>query len=108
MRRALFGTATEAELRAPARALVREALLFDVQDHQDGVDLILAERRLASWTLAPWLMFSGHLVLAISLLFGRPLSDAGSLGTAAIPLAAAVLLDAAAALMLLIGKRLAM
>jgi diguanylate cyclase (GGDEF)-like protein len=105
MRRALFGQASEAELRAPARASVSEALLFEVQEHQGGVDLTLAESRLANWTFAPWLMFSGHLVLAMSLLLGGPVMSWSSLGSAAIPLTSAVLLDAAAAAMLLIGRK---
>src|SRR4051794_28838959 len=101
MRRTLFGTAREGELRAPARSEAREALMFDIQEHESGVDLMLAERRLANWTLAPWLMMAGHLVLAISLLLGGPQAAFSSLGSAVIPLAAAVILDAAAAAMLL-------
>ena len=56
------------EVPALARASAREALLFDVQDHSNSGDLALAERRVASWLYAPWLMLSGHLIIAASLL----------------------------------------
>ncbi|HEX8839426.1 MAG TPA: hypothetical protein VF750_03025, partial [Sphingomicrobium sp.] len=69
MRRTIFGRPPEVELQAPARALAREAVLFDVRDNSESADLTLAERRLGSWTYAPWLVLAGHLIIAISFLF---------------------------------------
>ena len=57
MRRTLFGKSSERERLAPPRASVREALLFDIRDHEASTDLTLAERRADSWTFAPWLLF---------------------------------------------------
>ena len=68
MRRTLFGKSTELERLAPPRASVRDALLFDVRDHEASTDLTLAERRADSWTFAPWLLLAGHLILATTLL----------------------------------------
>ena len=49
-------------------ASVRDALLFDVRDHEASTDQTLAERRADSWTFAPWLLFVGHIIIAITLL----------------------------------------
>ena len=104
MRRTLFGKPPQVELNAPARALAREALSFDVRDHTGSVDQALAERRIASWTFAPWLMLSAHIVLVISgLLQALP---PASFGMKAAPLALAMILDGAAGGVMLLWRRL--
>src|SRR5438309_809249 len=71
MRRNLFGKSLEIERLAPPRASVRDALWFDIRDHDSSTDLTLAERRADSWTFAPWLLFVGHLILGVTLLFEK-------------------------------------
>ena len=44
MRRTLFGKSPELERLAPPRASAREALSFDVSDHESSTDVTLAER----------------------------------------------------------------
>ena len=63
MRRTMFGKSPELERLAPPRASISEALLFDVSDQQASADLTLAERRVESWTFAPWLLLAGHLII---------------------------------------------
>src|SRR5947209_8185447 len=109
MRRALFGRSPAAERSAPARASAREALLFDLCDHSTSSDLSLAERRVLSWAFAPWLLFSGHLVNALSLVL-QPRGQAswGAIAAVCLPLGLALLLDASAGLLLMFWRRLAM
>ena len=106
MRRTLFGKPPQVELNAPARALAREALSFDVRDHTGSVDQALAERRIASWTFAPWLMLSAHIVLLISSLL-QALPPV-SFGMKAAPLALALVLDGVAGGVMLLWRRLQM
>ena len=104
MRRTIFGKPPEVELNAPARALAREALSFDVRDHTGSVDLTLAERRVASWTFAPWLMLFAHIVLLISgLLQAIP---PASFALKAAPLALAMILDGAVGSLMLMWRRM--
>ena len=64
MRRTMFGKSPELERLAPPRASISEALLFDVSDQQASADLTLAERRVESWSFAPWQLLAGHLIIA--------------------------------------------
>jgi len=104
MRRTIFGKPPDVELNAPARALAREALSFDVRDHSGSVDQTLAERRIASWTFAPWLMLSAHIVLVISSLLQAP--PPVGFGVKAVPLVLAMLLDGATGGLMLLWRRL--
>ena len=107
MRRTIFAKPPEVELHAPARALAREALSFDVRDHTASADLALAERRAGSWMFAPWLMFSAHLILGASLLIeGAPWTGASTVAKAFVPLVFALTLDCIAGAMMLLWRRL--
>jgi diguanylate cyclase (GGDEF)-like protein len=109
MRRGLFGRSPAAERSVPARASAREALLFDLRDHSASSDLSLAERRVRSWVFAPWLLFSGHLVNALSLVLQqRSPASWGALAQVCLPLGLALMLDAAAGLLLMFWRRVAM
>src|SRR3954447_25118359 len=105
MRRTLFGRSPEHGLSAAARASAKEALQFDVCDHSDSADLTLAERRVAGWIFAPWLLFSGHLVLAVSVLLQqRPQASWATLGSVCGPIGLALGLDAAAGFVMLFWR----
>ena len=107
MRRTIFAKPPEVELHAPARALAREALSFDVRDHTDSADLALAERRAGSWMFAPWLMFSVHLILGASLLIeAAPGTGASIIAKACVPLLLALMLDCIAGAIMLLWRRL--
>lgn len=107
MRRTIFAKPPKVELHAPARALAREALSFDVRDHTDSADLALAERRAGSWMFAPWLMFSVHVILAASLLIeAAPGVGASIVAKACVPLLLALMLDCVAGAMMLLWRRL--
>jgi diguanylate cyclase (GGDEF)-like protein len=109
MRRTLFGKSPAVELHAPARASVAEALLFDVRDHLDSANCALAERRLASWMYAPWLLLSGHLALAISVFVEAPSKPSGGVFAGIlVPLGVSLALDAAAAASMSLLRRLQM
>ncbi|MFN2450671.1 MAG: hypothetical protein ABR508_12955, partial [Candidatus Baltobacteraceae bacterium] len=80
---------------------------FDVRDHSGTTDLTLAERRVAGWVFAPWLLFSGHLVLTLSLLFQpRPPASWSALSSALAPSSLSLGLDAAAGVIMLLRPRL--
>ena len=107
MRRTLFGKPPAVELQTPARASVREALLFDVVDHLESANFALGERRLASWMYAPWLLLSGHLALAISLFLEAPAEASGAaLAGALVPLCFSLALDTAAGTTMAMWRRL--
>jgi len=109
MRRTLFGKSPEIELPTEARASAKDALAFDVRDHSESADLTLAERRAGGLALAPWLLFSGHLIIAVSLVFERhPQTSWGSIGSVFIPLALSLALDASAGAVMLFWRRLQM
>jgi diguanylate cyclase (GGDEF)-like protein len=107
MRRTLFGKSPELERLAPPRASIREALLFDVSDQQASADLTLAERRVDSWTFAPWLLLFGHLIVAGALVVQdrQPASNT-ALASVFLPQAGSLVLDVIAALVLLGWRRL--
>jgi diguanylate cyclase (GGDEF)-like protein len=107
MRRTLFGRSPEADLPASARTSAREAFLFDLRDQTESAELNLAERRVAGWAFAPWLIFAGHLVLAVSLLLqDRPTAGAGALASVIVPLGLSLVFDAAAGALMLLWRRL--
>jgi diguanylate cyclase (GGDEF)-like protein len=107
MRRNLFTRTPEVERPASARTSAREALLFDLRDHTESAELNLAERRVSGWTFAPWLIFAGHLVLAITLLLERRSGTSWSaLAGACLPLGISLALDAAAGGVMLLWRRL--
>ena len=109
MRRTMFGKSPERELLAPSRASIRDALLFDLSDQQASADLTLAERRVESWTFAPWLLLAGHLIMAGSLLVqDHPAASQGTLASGLYPLAIAIALDLVAGIVLLGWRRVQM
>ena len=109
MRRTMFGKSPELERLAPPRASISEALLFDVSDQQASADLTLAERRVESWSFAPWLLLAGHLIIAATLIVENRWSQShGSLLSAFGPLAGSLTLDLIAGLVLLGWRRLQM
>ena len=107
MRRNLFRKPPEIELHAPARARARDALLFDIRDHSDSTDLTLAERRLGTWTFAPWLVLAGHLIIAASLVFeDRPTASSTALLSVILPFSLSFALDVAAGALMLMWRKL--
>jgi len=109
MRRAFFGKSPEIEIPSSARASAREALLFDVRDHEASNDFTLAERRINGWTFAPWLLLAGHLVITATLVFqDRPSSSWGTLASAMAPLGVSLLVDLVAGFVMLGWRRLQM
>ena len=107
MRRNLFAKSPDVDRPASARTSAREALMFDLRDHTESAELNLAERRVGGWTFAPWLVFGGHLVLAITLLLEhRPGTSWSALAAAFVPLGTSLALDAAAGGLMLLWRRL--
>jgi diguanylate cyclase (GGDEF)-like protein len=103
MRRTLFGKSPELERLAPPRASIVDALFFDVHDHEASADLALAERRVDSWTFAPWLLLAGHVIMASTLL----LHDMHRSSAAAlVPFLACLATDLVAGLVLIGWRRL--
>jgi diguanylate cyclase (GGDEF)-like protein len=109
MRRTLFGKSPELERLAPPRASIGETLLFDVSDQQESADLTLAERRVDSWTFAPWLLLLGHVTIAIALWAQDRVHGSGN-GVISVlaPMGASIALDLIAAIVLLGWRRLQM
>ena len=107
MRRALFGRSPELERIAPANASAREALTFDIRDHEGSADLALAERRVGGWSFAPWLLFGGHLIIATALLL-QPRSPAtfAALMAVCVPLGLSLLTDVGAGLVMVGWRRM--
>src|ERR1700759_4347479 len=109
MRRTMFGKSPELERLAPPRASISEALFFDVSDQQASADLTLAERRVESWSFAPWLLLAGHLIIAGTLIVeSRSSAPQGSLFSVFGPLVGSLTLDLIAGLVLLGWRRLQM
>lgn len=107
MRRNLFGKSSEAEHLAPPRSSGSEALFFDVREHDSGADLTLAERRVGAFVFAPWLLFSGHLIIGISLLLqSRPPASWGTLASVFVPMFFSLVTDLAAATIMFWWRRL--
>src|ERR1044071_4685519 len=107
MRRTLFGKSPEVELQTAARVSAREALTFDIRDHESSVDQTLIERRVGSWSFCPWLLFAGHLIIGISLVFQqRPPASSGLLAQVFVPFGVSLAADVIAGLVLLQRRRL--
>src|SRR5690348_13802036 len=109
MRRALFGKSPEIELPTAARVSAREALLFDIRDHEASNDFTLAERRINGWTFAPWLLLASHIVVTATLIFqDRSAASWGAVASAMTPLGLSLLLDLAAGLVMIGWRRMQM
>ena len=107
MRRTIIGRPAELELHARPRAEAREALSFDVRDQTGSVDQTLAERRVGSWTFAPWLMLAAHLILSTTMLMQGPsLAVPAAVARTFMPILGAMLLDALAGTLMLFWKRM--
>jgi diguanylate cyclase (GGDEF)-like protein len=107
MRRNLFGKSPNLELLMPARISAREALTFDVLDHESGVDQTLIERRVGSWKLAPWLLFASHLILTTALLLqDRPAASWRTLAGVLVPLGISLSFDILAGVALIYQRKL--
>ena len=103
----MFGKSPEVERLAPAHVSAREALLFDVLDHDSSTDQTLIERRVGSWSFAPWLMLVCHLIIAISLLLqDYPPAGWDILSMVFVPLGLSLLVDAAAGFTLLFRRQM--
>src|SRR3954466_1734745 len=101
MRRTLFGQPSVSERLSPTRASVREALLFDVRDHETSTDQNLAERRVGGWTFSPWLLLAGHAIIAVTLLLqDRPPASTALLSEVFVPLMLSLTSDVAAGLVM--------
>jgi len=82
MRRNLFGRSPEVERLTPARISANEAMTFDVRDHEASTDHTLIERRVGSWSLTPWFILAGHLILSVGLLMqNRPAGSSAALSS---------------------------
>lgn len=89
------------------RASVREAMTFDVLPPQSEDDQLLQSKRIAMWAYAPILLSATHLIVGLILLVReRGNMDAGQLAMALILVAAALLMDAGAGLLLGLRARL--
>jgi diguanylate cyclase (GGDEF)-like protein len=109
MRRTLFGKAPELERLAPPRASVRDALLFDVRDHEASNDLTLAERRVDGWKFAPWLLLAGHLIITATLLLqNRGAASQQVMASVFVPLLLSLTTDVVAGLVLTFWRRMHM
>src|SRR6185295_4155007 len=107
MRRTLFGKSPEVELQTAARVSAREALTFDIRDHESSVDQTLIERRVGSWSFCPWLLFAGHVIIGISLLLQqRPPASSAALAQVFVPFGLSLAADIGAGLILLHRRRL--
>src|SRR3954470_21487788 len=107
MRRTLFGKSPEVERLTPARVSAREALTFDIVDHESSVDQTLIERRIGSWAVAPWLVLAGHIVIGISLLLqDRPSASTAMLAAVFVPFGLCLATDVVAGLILKYRRRL--
>ena len=107
MRRTLFGKSPEIERLAPVRVSAREALTFDIIDHESSVDQTLIERRVGSWAVAPWLLLAGHMIIGASLLLqDRPPASAATLAAVFLPFGLSIVADIVAGLILIYRRRL--
>ena len=107
MRRTLFGKSPEVERLTPARVSAREALTFDIVDHESSVDQTLTERRVGSWAVAPWLLLAGHIVIGTALLLqDRPSASSAALAAVFVPYGLSLAVDIIAGLILMYRRRL--
>ena len=103
----MFGKSPEIERLAPARVSAREALLFDVLDHDSSTDQTLIERRVGSWGFAPWLLLAGHVIIAIALILQQHSRvDWDILSMVCVPMGLTLIVDIAAGLTLLFRRRM--
>src|SRR5215218_4952535 len=101
MRRTLFGKSQEVERLTAAHVSAVDALTFDVRDHESSTDQTLIERRVGSWSFAPWLLLAGHIIIATCLLLqDRPSASWEILAMVFVPLGLSLLVDTAAGLVL--------
>ena len=107
MRRTLFGKSPEVERLTPARVSAREALTFDIVDHESSVDQTLIERRVGAWSVAPWLLLAGHMIIGLSLLLqDRPAASSSVLMTVFVPFGLSLAADVVAGLILIYRRKL--
>ena len=107
MRRTLFGKSPEVERLTPASISAREALTFDVRDHESSTDETLIERRVGSWSFAPWLLLAGHVIIAASLLLqDRPEASSAALASVLVPLGLSLAVDVFAGIALIYRRRM--
>src|SRR5215208_5725922 len=107
MRRTLFGKSAEVAHLTPPRSSASEALFFDIREHDSSADLTLAERRAGAFVFSPWLLFSGHLILGITLLLqDRPPASWATLASAFVPLFLSLCTDLTAAMIMLSWRKL--
>jgi diguanylate cyclase (GGDEF)-like protein len=107
MRRTLFGKSPDVERLTAARISAREALTFDIREHESPTDQTLIERRVGSWSYCPWLLLASHVIVAISLLLQeRPPASADVLAMIFVPLTLSMIVDVLAGLALRHRRRL--
>jgi diguanylate cyclase (GGDEF)-like protein len=107
MRRNLFGKSPEVEHLTPGRSSISEALFFDVREHDSSTDLTLHERRAGAFVFSPWLLFSTHLILGVSLLLqDRPPASWATLASVFIPLLLSLCTDVVAGMIMLWWRQL--
>ena len=107
MRRNLFGRSPEVERLTPARISANEALTFDVREHEASTDHTLIERRVGSWSLTPWFILAGHLILSVGLLLqGRPAGSSANLASVLVPLGGSLACDFLAGTALIFRRKL--
>ena len=89
---------------------MREAVLFDVSAADGDDDITLAGKRVAQFTYGPWAMGATHLVIGVAILLHCAFTGAatGAILASLLPLALALLLDAAAAAMLIYRRKLSL
>ena len=103
----MFGKSPEVELQAATAVSAREALVFDIRDHESTVDQTLIERRVGSWGYAPWLLLAGHIIIGLALLVqDRPPATGNTLAAVFVPFGLSLLVDVAAGLVLIYRRRL--
>jgi diguanylate cyclase (GGDEF)-like protein len=107
MRRTLFGKSPDVERLTAARISAREALTFDIREHEAATDQTLIERRVGSWCYCPWLLLASHVIVGISLLLQeRPPASADVLAMVLVPLTLSAIVDVLAGLTLRHRRRL--
>jgi diguanylate cyclase (GGDEF)-like protein len=83
-------------------------MTFDVREHEASTDQSLIERRVGSWSLAPWLILAGHLILTGALLLqDRPPASSATLASVFVPLGLSLACDVLAGTGLIFRSRLA-
>jgi diguanylate cyclase (GGDEF)-like protein len=103
----MFGKSPEVERLAQVRVSARDALSFDVLDHESTADQTLIERRVGSWSYCPWFLLAGHFIIATCLLLlQRPPASTDALAMVFVPLALSLAVDGAAGLVLQYRRKL--